>query len=79
VIPFTQADEEAIRDGARRLEAGRPTDLPPRHVVSAAHYALERGRMPTERLVRRVTDELNTTAQNPSTRSRHTAPLRLVA
>ncbi len=75
VIHFTRADEDAIQAGARQLEAGRATELPPRHVVSAAHYALARGRLAPQRLVRVVTDELNSATEPPSTRT----PLRLVA
>jgi hypothetical protein len=47
VIPFRQGDEEAIQDTARRLAEGRPPapGLPPRHLVSAASYALASGRV----------------------------------
>jgi hypothetical protein len=58
IIPFQRADEEAIRDGAARLAAGRTTALPPRHLVSAAHYALEAGHIAPQRLARVVIDEL---------------------
>jgi hypothetical protein len=60
IIPFQRADEDAIRDGAARLAAGRTTALPPRHLVSAAHYALEAGRIAPQRLARAVIDELTT-------------------
>ncbi|MDP1007529.1 hypothetical protein, partial [Klebsiella pneumoniae] len=56
VIPFDAGDQDAILDAARRLQAGKPVDLPPRHVVSAAHYALESGRIPPQRLAHAVTD-----------------------
>lgn len=59
VIPFRRDDEEAIRDGARELQRGRSADLPPRHVVSAAHYALESGRVPPARLAQDVIALLN--------------------
>jgi hypothetical protein len=47
VIPFRQGDEEAIRRAAERLADGRapPATLPPRHLVSAASYALATGRI----------------------------------
>jgi hypothetical protein len=52
VIPFRQGDEERIREGARRLAEGRPAPpgLPPRHLVSAASYALAGGNIPPQRL-----------------------------
>lgn len=44
VIPFTAADQERIRAGARSLVGGRsPADLPPRYLVSACRYAMEAG------------------------------------
>lgn len=58
VIPFGHADEEAIREGARRLATGGEADLPPRHLVSAAHYALERGHVPPQQLAHRVIAQL---------------------
>lgn len=58
VIPFRRDDEEAIRDGAAALREGRSTGLPPRHVVSAAHYALESGRVRPKALAQQVTREL---------------------
>lgn len=46
IIPFTRDDEAAIRAGARALQGRRlPADLPPRHLVSAASYALSTGRV----------------------------------
>ena len=71
VIRFDAGDQDAILAGARRLQAGKPVDLPPRHVVSAAHYALESGRIAPQRLAHAVTDQLSG--------SRTRAPLRLVA
>ena len=49
VIPFDQADEDAIKDGARRLAASRspPVDLCPRFLVSAAAYALSHDGRPS--------------------------------
>jgi hypothetical protein len=58
VIPFTRSDEDAIRAGAERLAGGRQTALPPRHLVSAAHYALGSGRIAPQRLARDVVSEL---------------------
>lgn len=71
ILPFRREDEAAIRAGTRSLEAGRPADLPPRHLVSAAHYALERGRMPPQRLARQVIEQLTTGGE--------AAPLKLAA
>lgn len=58
IIPFRRDDEVAIREGARTLERGRCPELAPRHLVSAAHYALERGGVPPPRLARKVTEQL---------------------
>ncbi|KVH79892.1 hypothetical protein WJ41_31765 [Burkholderia ubonensis] len=54
IIPFRPDDEAAIRDGARRLAAGRDPGLAPRHLVSAAHYALEGGGIAPQRLAQCV-------------------------
>jgi len=62
VIPFRQGDEEAIQDTARRLADGQPPapGLPPRHLVSAASYALGSGcvrpRLLAEDVVARLAD-----------------------
>jgi hypothetical protein len=74
IIPFRRDDEEAIRAGARTLEAGGAPELPPRHLVSAAHQALERGRIAAPRLAQRVIAQLTDRA-GPSARE----PLRLAA
>jgi len=58
VIPFHAEDEDAILAGASALRAGRSPDLAPRHLVSAAHYALDGGRMPPTELAHRVTRQL---------------------
>jgi hypothetical protein len=76
IIPFSRDNEDAIRDGARRLTEGRSVQLPPRHLVSAAHQALEAGRIAPQQLAQRVTDLL--TRHLRPERSEH-APLRLVA
>lgn len=65
VIPFRREDEEAIRAGARALEQGAAPELPPRHLVSAAHQALERGRIDPRRLARAVTEQLVPAASRP--------------
>ncbi|KVO54308.1 hypothetical protein [Burkholderia ubonensis] len=54
IIPFRPDDEAAIRDGARRLAAERDPELAPRHLVSAAHYALEGGGIAPQRLAQCV-------------------------
>jgi hypothetical protein len=79
IIPFTREDEAAIRDGAQRLAEGRPTALPPRHVVSAAHRALESGKIEPGQLARGVIAELNGRAETPRTARPEREPLRLVA
>jgi len=60
VIPFRLRDEEAIRGVARRLAAGHqpPADLPPRHLVSAASYALASGRVSPRLLAKHVVARL---------------------
>lgn len=69
VIRFTQSDEAAIREGARQLGERREVSLPPRHLVSAAHYALARGRIPAQRLaadvIAQLTHELRRPASTP--------------
>jgi hypothetical protein len=46
ILPFTHEDQQAIRAGATRLAKGQaPAGLPPRHLVSAAAYALTSGRV----------------------------------
>ncbi len=58
VIPFSMEDERAIKRGARVLASGRvPSGLPPRHLVSASHYALDLG-APALRLSELVTRHL---------------------
>ena len=77
VIPFTREDEAAIRDGAQALGRGRPTGLAPRHLVSAAHYALEAGRLPPPVLARAVVRELNQGLSPPA--AAQPVPLRQAA
>lgn len=85
VIPFGRDDEAAIRDGAAALAEGRAPDLAPRHLVSAAHYALAERRVPPPRLAQRVTRLLIEQAPQPGaaappapSRAERT-PLRLAA
>jgi hypothetical protein len=60
VIRFRREDEEAIQAGTRRLiEGGMPdAALPPRHLVSAASYALGSGRIRPQALSGRVVARL---------------------
>ena len=60
IIPFSRDDQRAVQGGALRLAAGRfPDDLPPRHLVSAAQYALETGRVAPASLSGLVIHNLN--------------------
>jgi hypothetical protein len=60
IIVFRREDEDAIEAGTRRLIEGRAPDaaLPPRHLVSAASYALGSGRIRPLALSRRVVARL---------------------
>jgi hypothetical protein len=67
VIPFAQADEDAIKAGARRLaEDGPVPDLPPRFLVSAVAYALTRQGVRPHSLTRRVIAHLAEAYAPPS-------------
>jgi hypothetical protein len=60
IVPFTREDQQAIRAGATRLAQGQaPAGLPPRHLVSAAAYALTSGRVAPRALAERVVGLLN--------------------
>jgi len=60
ILPFGPDDERAIHAGARQLVEGRvPRDLPPRHLVSAASYALASGRVAPRALARQEIGALN--------------------
>jgi len=76
IIPFRRQDEQAILAGARQVARGRAdrVDLPPRHMVSAASYALATGKIAPQRLSTQVTDRLNESA-TPS--GRQPAPSRV--
>ena len=60
VIRFRHEDEASIKEGARRLAEGSMPDtaLPPRHLVSAASYALGTGRIHPPVLAGRVVARL---------------------
>jgi hypothetical protein len=60
VIQFRREDEDAIQAGKRRLIEGNLPDrsLPPRHLVSAASYALNSGRLLPRTLSQRVVTRL---------------------
>ncbi|HYQ46583.1 MAG TPA: hypothetical protein VER11_31660 [Polyangiaceae bacterium] len=60
VIPFSPADEDSIRHAATRLERGEAeSELPARFMLSAASYALARGRTAPAALSRLVLRSLN--------------------
>ncbi|MGQ0443556.1 MAG: hypothetical protein ACT4O2_00130 [Beijerinckiaceae bacterium] len=84
IITFTADDERAIRAAAKRLEQGERCDLAPRHLVSAASYALARGRVPPRQLARKVFNQLNDMRQAPlrkpaTTRTASHEPLAMAA
>lgn len=60
VIPFRRENEDAIKTAARRLSEGAMpnTEMPPRHLVSAASYALQSGRVSARALSQRVVGRL---------------------
>ncbi|MGB8840859.1 MAG: hypothetical protein WCC64_07285 [Aliidongia sp.] len=60
VILFQREDEEAIKEATRRLTEGGLPDpaLPPRHLVSAASYALQSGLIKPRSLSERVVARL---------------------
>ena len=77
VIPFTRADQAAIRRGAIELAAGRiPAGLPPRFMVSASGMALAMGADP-DQLSQRVVAHLAAIAA--ASRAHSTIPNRLAA
>ena len=68
VIPFTPADEDAIKDGTRRLVKNGPVPghLPPRFLVSAVAYALSRDGVNPHDVTRRVIGHLASAYAPPS-------------
>ncbi|HVH81632.1 MAG TPA: hypothetical protein VM782_19685, partial [Stellaceae bacterium] len=80
VLPFGQADEDAIKAGARQLAADGPPpeELAPRFLVSAAAYALSREGVNPHALTRRVIAHLSA-AYAPSSVTSITPPVALAA
>jgi hypothetical protein len=78
IVPFGREDEQAIRASAALLSQGRGdrVDLAPRHLVSAAGYALASGRILPQRLSDQVVGRLNE-AGGP--RERYRPSLRIAA
>ncbi len=67
ILPFDQADEKAICEGARQLIQGQlPLHLPPRHLVSAASYALASGQIPPRQLSDRIITHLTRQTDQPA-------------
>jgi hypothetical protein len=82
ILPFTRENEQAIRAGAAQLTRGqRAVHLPPRHLVSAASYALASGRIGARQLARQVINLLNAQDAEPgrASRARRTAQAAVVA
>jgi hypothetical protein len=70
IIPFSAADEDSIRRAASGLESGAvQADLPARFMLSAASYALARGRTAPARLSRLVLRLLNAQRRENLTRA----------
>lgn len=59
IIPFTVDNERAIRAAVRQLAVGRRCALAPRHLVSAASYALAQTGLPPRQLASNVFEQLN--------------------
>lgn len=79
ILPFTEADQQAIQVGARQLVEGIvPADLPPRHLVSAASYALVTGHISPQTLANQVIQHLNQLSQ-PAVHSLSEAQAAVVA
>lgn len=78
ILPFTGADQERIQEGARQLTQGQASrlTLPPRHIVSAASYALASGRIAPRVLADQVTACLNGQPIPRTEKSRPRAPVR---
>jgi hypothetical protein len=81
IIRFTPEDEQAIKAGARRLQRGEDCDLSPRHLVSAASYALTSGKVAPRQLARQVVEQLNAVNESnrPSVRTRSEERLTMAA
>ena len=59
IIPFTHENQRAIQKGARYLLEGKVLNLHPRHLVSAAGYALSKGKTCPQKLADLVINHLN--------------------
>ena len=59
IIPFSHKDQAAIQKGAKYLLEGKVLNLHPRHLVSAAGYALATGKISPSRLAKLVINHLN--------------------
>ena len=67
IIPFTRHDQLAIEAGAQQLLRGNiPQSLPPRHLVSAASYAVSAGKTDARQLSQLVIDHLANLSRQPS-------------
>lgn len=81
-IPFSDEDQQAIRQGAQALIRRQPREaiqLPPRFLVSAAAYALASGRVPPRQLATQVIKLLNQQSGNAQVQQTSQSVLRLVA
>lgn len=68
IIPFTPADQTAIQAAGRALADGRKAriELPPRHLLSAASYALASGRIAPNALSRDIIGRLSDGRARPA-------------
>ncbi|MDJ0702683.1 MAG: hypothetical protein QNJ46_05330 [Leptolyngbyaceae cyanobacterium MO_188.B28] len=79
IIPFTAKDEARIKAGAKALVQGKvPTNLPPRHLVSASAYALVTGKIAPRKLSDLVTRHLSR-SNDPSTPTLTKTPTAIAA
>ncbi|WP_287128676.1 hypothetical protein [Candidatus Cyanaurora vandensis] len=66
ILAFDRQDEARIVQGAKFLARGQPADLPPRHLVSAASYALGLGGVHPQQLAHQVIQQLNRQQPRPA-------------
>jgi hypothetical protein len=67
ILTFTREDQQAIKTGSRQLIRGNvPTDLPPRHLVSASSYALATGQVQAQQLSNLVINRLASLNSQPA-------------
>lgn len=77
IIPFGPQHQAAIKAGAQLLVRGKvPPSLPPRHLVSAAGYAIATGKIDAQKLSQLVIQHLNRRSAQPT---RPSVPTRLAA